>query len=166
MCQYQGNSIFKGLVTATNEVGEVRLQFHVVSDSHDQAKTPLDAFKQTTAEYGLPQPQIVSTDNPTRDYNFFLNSLESLRDQKAKFDSGLVQRTALSPYPYDANNPFLQIVSNSAAIRLATAAMLTVTNKGKGMALDCEWRVEFNGCGMRTREWEICLIQLVYFNKN
>ena len=108
----------------------------------------------------------MSTDNPTRDYKFFLNLLESLHDQKAKFDSGLVQQTALSPSPYDANNPFLKILSNSVAIRLAITAMLTVMNKTNDMALDYEWRVEFNGCGMRTREWEICLIQLVYFNKN
>jgi hypothetical protein len=40
LCQHKGHSIFNGLVTATNEIGEVRLQYHVVSDSHDQSKTP------------------------------------------------------------------------------------------------------------------------------
>jgi hypothetical protein len=47
LCQYRGEPIFRGLVTMTNEIGEVRIQHHVVLDSHDQIKTPTDAFKLT-----------------------------------------------------------------------------------------------------------------------
>jgi hypothetical protein len=36
LCHYQGKSVFKGLVTAMNKLGEVCLQFHVYSDSHEQ----------------------------------------------------------------------------------------------------------------------------------
>ena len=89
LCQYRGKSIFNGLITMTNDVGEVRVQHHVVSDSHDQIKPPMEAFKNTSTEYGIPHPKIVSTDDPMRDYKFFLGLLESLRDSKVKFNAGL-----------------------------------------------------------------------------
>ena len=88
----------------------------------------------------------MSTDNLSIDYKFFLDLLESICDQKAKFNSSLVQQIDLSPYQCNAPNSLLQIVSNNEAIRLAIAAMLI------DMALDCEWIVEFNGHGTRTRE--------------
>jgi hypothetical protein len=34
--QYHGESIFRALITATNHVGEIHVQFHVVTDGHDQ----------------------------------------------------------------------------------------------------------------------------------
>ena len=39
LSQYKGNPVFKGLVTVTNEIGEVRLQFHIFSESHDQIES-------------------------------------------------------------------------------------------------------------------------------
>lgn len=50
LCRYHGRPIFKGLVTAVNEIGEVRIQFHVYTDSHEQMKSALQAFKLTTNE--------------------------------------------------------------------------------------------------------------------
>ena len=35
LCQYRGQSIYHGLVTALNEYGEVRIQFHIFSDGYD-----------------------------------------------------------------------------------------------------------------------------------
>ena len=39
ICQHQGKLILSGLATLTNEIGEVQLQYHEVSDSHDQFVT-------------------------------------------------------------------------------------------------------------------------------
>jgi len=36
LCQHHGNAIFRALFTATNQLGEIRMQFHVVTDGHDQ----------------------------------------------------------------------------------------------------------------------------------
>ena len=34
--RYHGHALFRAFITATNEVGEIRIQFHVVTDGHDQ----------------------------------------------------------------------------------------------------------------------------------
>ena len=44
--------------------------------------------------------------------------------------------------------------------------MMSVMNKDLGVAVDCEHRVQFNGRGMRVKEWKVGLIQFAYFNKN
>ena len=167
--QYKGKSIFNGLVTATNEHGEVRIQHHVVSDSKEQHKPALDAFKQTATEYGLPLPELVHTDDPSRDYNFFMTTFESLREQNEKFNSHTSNANPEVEHPqyfFDHATPFLKIVSTKEQIRLAVASMTSVMNHKKGLALDCEWKVEFNGRGMRTEESKIGLIQFAYCNKN
>lgn len=45
-------SVFKGLVTGTNELGKVRVQFHVVVDAHDQIGPTIDAHKNICNLYG------------------------------------------------------------------------------------------------------------------
>ena len=166
LCQHKGNSIFNSLVTGTNEVGEVRIQFHAVSDAHDQYETPLDAFKKTTEEYGLPQPRIVSVDNPISDCNLFLCKFESLRDEKAKFNSNQAPVIGgLPPFPYDPDTPFLKVVEEPSEINLAVSSMMSVMNKDLGVAVDCEHRVQFNGCGTRVKEWKVGLILFAYFIK-
>jgi hypothetical protein len=166
LCQYNGESIFNGLATGTTEVGEVRIQYHVVSGSHDQAKTPFEAFKNTTREYGLPELQLVHTDNPAADYNFFLNIFESLQRQREMFNSSLPLHNEVNPYPYDPNTPYLKIVETVGDISLAISAMVNIMNANKGFALDCEHRVVFNGRGMKTDEYKVGLIQIAYFNQN
>ena len=71
LCQYKGKAVYKGLVTGTNEYGEIRIQFHVVTDSHEQMRAAIAAFRQTTEAYGQPSVDLFSTDNPSGDRAFF-----------------------------------------------------------------------------------------------
>ena len=71
LCQYKGKQVYKGLVTATNEYGEIRVQFHIVTDSHEQMSAAIAAFRQTTEAYGQPPVKLFSTDNPSADKAFF-----------------------------------------------------------------------------------------------
>ena len=48
LCQYKGHPVYHGLVTTLNQFREVRIQFHVYSDGHDQMVTALKAFEKTT----------------------------------------------------------------------------------------------------------------------
>jgi hypothetical protein len=73
MCQYKGEPIFKGLLTATNEYGEIRIQFHVISDSHEQMNAAFESFLKTTNEYGYPDLKLITTDNPAKDRAYLLN---------------------------------------------------------------------------------------------
>ena len=79
LCLYRGRPIFKGYVTAVNEYGEVRVQFHVFSDSQEQMISALEAFKWTVADLGLPGVKFFTTDNPTADRRFFVDMLPSLQ---------------------------------------------------------------------------------------
>ncbi len=87
LCLYHGRPIFKGLVTALNELGEVRIQFHVYTDSHEQMKAAINAFKCTTSGLGLPEVKLFFTDNPSGDYKFYKDELPSLAEQQKKFDA-------------------------------------------------------------------------------
>ena len=49
LCRYHGVSIFKGLVTATNNYGEIRVQFHVVTDGQDQTESAIKEMRETLA---------------------------------------------------------------------------------------------------------------------
>jgi hypothetical protein len=42
LAKYHSLSLFKGLVAATNGFGEIRVQFHTITDSHDQYERPLE----------------------------------------------------------------------------------------------------------------------------
>jgi hypothetical protein len=50
-----------------NEYNEIRTQFHVVSDGHDQYVRPIEAMVKKKSAWGHEMPQYMYTDNPTRD---------------------------------------------------------------------------------------------------
>jgi hypothetical protein len=52
------------------------MQFHVVSDSHEQMETAFECFKKATDENGY--LHLVSTGNPTRDKVYFMNKFLTL----------------------------------------------------------------------------------------
>ncbi len=67
---------------AMNELGEVRIQFHVYSDSHDQMMTALQAFLRMTHNIGLPEVKLFFTVNPAGDKQFYMRMLPSLQVQQ------------------------------------------------------------------------------------
>jgi hypothetical protein len=70
LCQYKGKPVFKGLVTAMNQYGEVRLQFHVYTDSHEQMLSALQAFEKTRTTMGFSGVSHVIGDNPKREASY------------------------------------------------------------------------------------------------
>jgi hypothetical protein len=80
LCQYKGKPVFKGLVTATNEHGEIRIQFHIVTDSHEQMSAAIAAFRQTTeiqnAKDEAGQSFASTLINMETDYNIHAHSNE------------------------------------------------------------------------------------------
>jgi len=65
--------LFHSLITATHEIGEIRIQFHTVTaaDGHDQYESSLAAFSETISKYGQQPPTLLFTDNPKADRIFF-----------------------------------------------------------------------------------------------
>jgi hypothetical protein len=75
---HHGKPIYKAL-TGTNDVGEIRVQFHVVTDGHDQFEAPIEALLATLDAYGQEHPELFTTDNPKKDVSFFVNAIPSLK---------------------------------------------------------------------------------------
>ena len=52
LTHYNCMSVFKGLFTSTNELGEVRMKFHVVTNAHDQMVPTIEVHKKTCDIHG------------------------------------------------------------------------------------------------------------------
>ena len=76
---HHGKEIFKALITGTNERGEIRVQFHVVTDGHDQFVGPIAKLLETLRAYGHKLPSLFITDNPAHDNAFFKHEIPSLQ---------------------------------------------------------------------------------------
>lgn len=87
LCQYHGQNLFKGLITITNEFAEIRMQFHVVTDDHEQFRPSLIAFAKTVQAYGQPDVDLVYTDNVVGDRQFYLDQFPSLREAQNRLDN-------------------------------------------------------------------------------
>ena len=104
--------------------------------------------------------------NKLKGYQLFLRLLPSLCESKDKFNADHMPESQADLYPYDKDNPFIKIVSEPSEINRAVSAMLEVINREKGLALDCEWRVQFEGRRKKKTESKVGLTQIAYFNKN
>ena len=87
LCQYHGKPFFTALITGTNGYGEDRVQFFVVSDSHDQMRGQIKALLDTLQSHGHHgQPQRMSTDNPMETKHFFMAEMPTLREEQKRLD--------------------------------------------------------------------------------
>ena len=82
-CQTQ---VFKGLVTATNEYGEIRIQFYVVTGGHDQMESAIQAFLATTNAYGQRPLDLIFSDNPAADDEWFKSQIPSIQASQDRLD--------------------------------------------------------------------------------
>ena len=141
MNQYNGEQIFKGLITGMNQAGEIRIQFHIHTDSHDQFVAALEAFKATIRKMGLDGPKFFVTDNPRADSAFFLSIFESLREQQQCLDNESLVATTIptleEEYFVEDN---VKVLTEAEEINNAITAMSYVA-KGNVIGLDAEWNV-------------------------
>ena len=152
-------------MTALNEIGEVRVQFHVYSDSHEQMTPALEAFKSTTAEFGLPGIKLFLTDNPVGDKRYFMDMLPSLKVQQKLFDDRCdsdnsdPQPCSQSTYDYSAIR--VRVISQKDEVNQVLDAMSQDMKESK-IGLDAEWNVEVNSRGHQTGSSNIKTIQIAY----
>lgn len=170
LCLYRGRPVFKGLVTAMNEVGEVRIQFHIYSDSHEQMKSALEAFICTTSSLGLPDVRLFYTDNPGGDRQFYLRQLLSLQTQQDLFDDFCISNTApteiedlLSSYQYDCIN--VRTASTKCDFKKVAMALKEVIQGGR-IGLDAEWNQLVSCRGIQTGTSKVQIMQIAYRNSN
>jgi enamine deaminase RidA (YjgF/YER057c/UK114 family) len=72
--------VFTGLLTVTNEKGEIRVCALVATKSHSQFELALKNMKKSLELYGHSMPSVFFTDNVAQDRSFLESVFPSLRD--------------------------------------------------------------------------------------
>ena len=169
--QYHGEPIFNALITVTNQNGEIRKQFHTVTDAHDQIKGPITEMLATMKAYGHPMPEVLITDKPASDKSFYYSTIPSLKETKIKLESAarLNNPTASSPLsecdfmPYADN---VIICKTTHDIQMKCAAVRELMNdrpqKWRVICMDAEWNVSMSARGFIGDIGTVALIQLSY----
>ena len=162
--RYHGEQIFRALITATNELGEIRIQFHVVTDGHEQMVASIDAFLATQKGYGQPSVEILFSDKPAEDKSFFMEKIPSLKVKQDEFDAIAPRRTAAA----DGEMPTCRLEAshfkvlskdaemNPTATRSATSSRAA---RSRCPLVDCEWDVVKHTGDRRSRRWH-CAAEL------
>ncbi|KAK3279881.1 hypothetical protein CYMTET_12253 [Cymbomonas tetramitiformis] len=172
--RYEGESLFKCLITGTNEVGDIRVQFHAVTDGHDQMEQALAAFLQTVEQYGQPPVELLATDKPAEDKAFFLRALPSLQSKQLELDSyyssskettaassGLA--TTLPSCTAPASDSF-KVLSRKGEINAQVDALrnqlIAEPDEHRVIAIDCEWDTIKTRRGLVIGSSKVAIIQL------
>lgn len=79
--------MFESLQTATNEIGQIRVQALTGSDSHEQLDPALTAMANTMKDRGQAGPDLAFSDRPKQDKPFLLAKFESLQKKQAELDA-------------------------------------------------------------------------------
>jgi hypothetical protein len=170
LCRYNGKSIFRALITATNEVGEVRIQFHVVTDGHDQMKTPIREFLITMNVYGQRDVELLATDNPAGDCDFFLREIPSLQTNQICLNQmrssiptavgeTLVPTCVVESSRIKACRSLTEINTHVDAARNSVKCLL---QNQRVKSLNAEWDVEKTLMGMIMGQGCVAVVQLSY----
>ena len=138
------------------------------SDNHEQLRTPLEAFKRTTEEYGLNPLKYVFTDDPARDAKFYKDTFPSLRETKQELDS-LLPRTSDRELPLFRFNPYTQfawvLAADKTGVNSKIYAVLELA-KDRVIGLDTEWKVTFGRQNQVIGQYPIGCIQLGYVDRS
>ena len=170
LCQYHGKKMFDVLLTATNEVGEIRIQFHAGTDAHDQYVNPIQWFLETARAYNLCEPKLLFTDNPSHDKKFFLENMPSLAATMLQLKT-LAPNSVLDPNELPTCQllpDLIKVLSGATQINTFCDAIRDVIlarpQKMRILSLDTEWEVGKNSQGMVTHSFPVSIIQLGYRN--
>ena len=144
--------VFKGLVTATNEYGEIRIQFYVVTDGHDQMESAIQAFLATTNACGQRPLNLVFSDNPTADDEWFKSQIPSIQASQDRLDEAASTENdggAGAGLP-SVDLSQVTVSRGAASINTSSAAVQSlIGNNGSSAAvsIDAEWRMLKNSYG-------------------
>lgn len=189
LARYHSLGIFKALITAVNEFGEIRIQFHVVTDGHDQMISSINAFMDTVRKLGQLPLQLLFTDKPAEDGNFFRLHIPSLQESHTAFNSSVlahssevvsvtpsnmttsskVQRQSEDPITnldYNIHGDCIKVLGKLQDIETMISALRQELNalpeEKRVVALDAEWDTVKNARGLVCGNSKVALIQLGY----
>ena len=169
MFSYQ-NPLLYVLCTETRNVraqfGEARIQFHVVTDGHDQMEPQVQAFLDTMNAYGHRGVELFWTDNPSGDYLFFTRVIPTLVDTQRTLD-GLAPPPPPHALPAcdagaDRYNLAMKDIDIESKVFAARNCVASLPIEQRVMSLDAEWDTTKNKRGSITGTGKVAVIQLSF----
>jgi hypothetical protein len=140
IAKLKGESVFSGLLTMTNEFGEIRICDLVPSKAHSQFEIALKRMSESIAKYGLEPPKIIFTDN-----------MADKPMLEAHFPS---LKTGVQPVRHDNLVPLelpedIEILICSTPFQVRTAAFSLIdalkdSDSTLVVGLDTEWNVDLD----------------------
>ena len=160
LCKLRGEAIHHGLVTGLNQYNEIRFQFHIYTDGHNQMISALNAYTLTLNAYGMDSIHVFFTDDPTRDKRFFTSHLPSLQSFQDKLNSNsAITHDPLLPEP-DYDSQLVTVCRSVPEINASVSAMASHMDTDKIVGLDLEWKPSYRkGGGGGDR---VAVMQLSY----
>ncbi|KAF6742765.1 hypothetical protein DFP72DRAFT_1104354 [Ephemerocybe angulata] len=141
VAKIRGVEVFNGLLSMTNEFGEIRVCALVPSKSHSQFSIALVEMKKSIETYGLEQPRIIFTDNMA-DKQMLEDHFPSLKDGVRPVGSRRLEPLRIPPD--------VQVSICSSAFEITTAILGLVELLGEepgatlAVGLDTEWNVDLD----------------------
>ncbi|KAJ3836717.1 hypothetical protein F5878DRAFT_508001, partial [Lentinula raphanica] len=160
VAKINGIQVFIGLLTATNEKGEIRLCNLVASKSHSQFEIALRKLSESLAMYGHSQPSICYTDNMA-DQPFMEQVLPSLREGVNPVEN----HSHLDPLTIPSDVTIIYPLQTSSQVDDAMRSILQLLpdhDDGGGVVigLDAEYNVEVSSRGYVTGRGQTAVLQI------
>jgi hypothetical protein len=160
IAKINGIMVFIGLLTVTNEKGEIRVCNLVATKSHSQFEMALTKMSQSLKLYGHSQPALFYTDNMA-DKGFLERVFPSLKDGVTP-----VEKHGHLPELTIPDNITLQCVNTATAIDDACRTIIhTLPDDDAStihLGLDSEWNVNTSQSGHITGREGTAVVQLAY----
>ena len=162
LCQHHGKSQFRALITGTNELGEIRVQFHVVTDSHDQMERALASMCETTRAYGQQLPTLVFTDNVVGDKAFF-EAYFNLHTDAPHGGAGVEEDESGLPVAV-ISEEVISVLQTATTLNTKVDAMRFVVRAEEApvISIDAEWDVHKDSRGYVRGCGSVAVIQLAF----
>ena len=162
MLKINGVQIFCGLLTVTNEKGEIRICTLVATKAHSQFELALKQMKHSLDQYGHAQPTIFYTDNMA-DKAFLESSFPSLRQGVVPVEKYLHLDPLLVPSHIHV------LVRNTTssiddAVRTIMAYLVPDEIETIYIGFDAEWNVNVSDRGFVTGRGQTAIIQIAHEN--
>ncbi|KAJ3964645.1 hypothetical protein EV361DRAFT_873842 [Lentinula raphanica] len=164
VAKINGVQVFVGLLTMTNEKGEIRLCDLVASKSHSQFEIALRKLSESLAMYGHSQPSMCYTDNMA-DQPFMEQVLPSLREGVNPVEN----HSHLDPLTIPSDVTIIYPLQTSSQVNDAMRSILQLLpdhDDGGGVVigLDAEYNIDVSPRGYVTGRGQTAVLQITCAN--
>lgn len=164
LARVEGEQVFTGLLTVTNEKGEIRTCNLVATKAQSQSEPALMSMDKSLRLYGQSHPLVFFTDNMA-DKSFLERCFPSLRNNVVPIEKyGNLEEFKLPPPPVVEILPKDTPLSIDDAMR-SILEDVPLNNGFLVVGFDAEWNIELSPRGNVVQRGKTAIIQIAYQNR-